>query len=471
MNTCEQKVKTSKKILKALHKSLMKRRLIITGLIFISFVFVTSPQVDHSKVLAEPIQPWNVVDAFWGTMTMPRDVGPGDQNVPLSIIFQYLPTGYWITQFPATGISIELDISPPFTVPSGIDPVVVPTLLSIGVGQSQSGPFKPGDVGVVQYELNIDSNALINYTYEMAIQIMYFLDKTTVGKGLIYQVYSVPVTVRITGRPRFEVKFSSDKITGGRANLILLRVHNLGTGNAHDTRVTVELPPPLILMGMDNQLYVEQLLAQSSTEFNITIYAPEAALGYTYPVAVTLIFKDHMEVVQMELNQLGLMVIGEIDLLIYDLNLFPPEVPINSNVTVSGSLLNRGNVEAMYVNVTVVGDAHFRTTAMSTYYVGQVDPNAPIPFALTALLQEGVGEGTYPLTILIEYKDNYGGHYTLTKTTSILVIPAKQVGPAETPSPDIIQRISDTLLRPIPLFFIAIVIVILWRILRRKEEE
>ncbi|MFQ5821725.1 MAG: hypothetical protein ACE5I5_17200, partial [Candidatus Heimdallarchaeota archaeon] len=152
-------------------------------------------------------------------------------------------------------------------------------------------------------------------------------------------------------------------------------------------------------------------------------------------------------------------------------SLFPPEVPENSNVTISGSLLNRGNVEAMYVNVTLVGDATFQTTAMSTYYVGQVDPNAPIPFALTAFLQEGVEEGTYSLTILIEYQDNYGGDYSLTKTFPVSVIPAEQVGPAETPSPDITQRISDTLLRPIPLFFIALVIVVLWRILRRKEEE
>lgn len=472
MNSFEQKVKTSKKILKALRNSLVKQKLVVTGLVVISLILATPPNADHSTVLAEPSRPWNVVDAFWGTMTMPMDVEPGDQNVPLSIIIQFLPTGfYWRDVYPATGISIELDINPPFTVPSGIDPVAVPTLLSIGVGQSQRGPFQPGDVGIVQYELNIDTNALINHTYEMAIQIMYFLDKKSVGLDLLYQVYSVPVTVRITGRPRFEVEFSPDKITGGRTNLISLRVHNLGTGNAHDTRVTVELPPPLILIGMDNQLYVELLLAQSSKEFNITINAPEAAIGYTYPVAVTVTYKDHMEVVQMELRQLGLMVIGEIDLLVYDLSLFPPEVPVNSNITVAGSLLNRGNVEAMFVNVTLVGDVHFRTTAMSTYYVGQVDPNAPIPFALTAFLQEGVEEGTYSLTILIEYQDNYGGHYSLTKTIPISVIPAKQVGPAETPSPDIIQRISDTLLRPIPLFVIALVIVILWRILRRKEEE
>lgn len=472
MNTCDQKIKTSKKIQKALHNGLMKQKLVVTGLIVIGLMLATPTNTDHTTVLAEPRRPWNVVDAFWGTMAMPMDVGPGDQNVPLSIIIQYLPILYaGGTGFPATGISIELDISPPFTVPIGIDPVAIPTLLSVGVGQSQQGPFQPGDVGVLQYELNIDTNTLINQTYEMTIQIMYFLDKTITGGGLIYLADRVPFTVRISGRPRFEVEFLSDKIKGGRNNLISLRVSNLGTSNAHDTRITVELPPPLILIGMDNQLYVEQLLAQSSTVFNITIYAPEAAIGFTYPIAVTLTFKDHMEVVQMELRQLGLMVIGEIDLLVYDLSLFPPEVPVNSNVTVSGSLLNRGNVEAMYVNVTLMEDAHFRTTAMSTYYVGQVDPNAPIPFALTAFLQDGVEEGTYSLTILIEYQDNYGGDYSLTKTFPVSVIPAEQVGPAETPSPDIIQRISDTLLRPIPLFFIALVIVILWRILRRKEEE
>ncbi|MFQ6124519.1 MAG: COG1361 S-layer family protein [Candidatus Heimdallarchaeota archaeon] len=472
MNKREGKVKKSIKIHKALHKKLMIQKLVVAGILIIGFMIATSTNTNHSMVLADPRRPWNVVDAFWGTMVMPMEVGPGDENVPLSIIIQYLPYIDILDNkvFPATGISIELDISPPFTVSSGIDPIAIPTLLSVGVGQSQQGPFQPGDVGVVQYELSIHPNALINQTYEMAIHIMYFLDKTTIGKGLKYEADTVPVKVRISGRSRFEVELLPDKITGGRTNLISLRIHNLGTSYSHDTHITIELPPPLILIGMDNELYIDQLLAQSFTEFNLTIYAPEAAIGFTYPIAITVIFKDQTGIDQLELRQLGLMVIGEIDLLVYDLSLFPSEVPANSNVTVSGSLLNRGNIEAMYVNVTLAEDAHFRTTAMSTYYVGQVDPNAPIPFALTAFLQEGVEEGTYPLTLLIEYRDDYGGHYTLTKTTSVVVIPAEQTGPVETPSPDVIQRISDTFFRPIPLLVTAIVIVVLWRILRRKEE-
>jgi len=590
MKTLSQKIKTPKKILKALKNGLLKQRALFTGLVVLGLMVATLPLSEQSKGQITPTIPWNVVETFWGTITNPMAVGPGDQNVPLSVIIQY--TGSNVS---VTGISIKLELftgmyeDPPFTNPLG-DPVTYPTLLGGAPTQSQTGPFNPGDVGVVQFQFNINPNITLNEPYPLMLQIMYFEKDVSINPlgDLIYKEYWQSFKVKVLGRPRFDVnildgplvveedssisirlvnngtadannvnvdltlpppliltkgstghweieqiavqdlydinitayaprisvagtyqlgilitwrdqsgfiqsethsggvvvhgnterptsdlkvEFSESSITGGRNNPILLRVSNNGAGNALDTRITVELPPPLILKGMDNQWYVEQLLAQSFKEFNITIYAPEAAIGFTYPVAVTMIFKDHMGIEQMELRQLGLMVIGEIDLLVYDFSLFPPEVPVNSNVTVSGSLLNRGNVEAMYVNVTLVGDAYFRTTAMSTYYVGQVDPNAPIPFALTAFLQEGVEEGTYSLTILIEYQDSYGGEYSLTKTTSVLVIPAEQVGPAETPSPDIIQRISDTLLRPIPLFFIALVIVILWRILRRKEEE
>ncbi len=590
MNILSHKIKTPKKILQAFKNSLMKQRMLISGLVVLGLMATTLPLSEQSKGQITPTIPWNVVETFWGTITNPMAVGPGDQNVPLSVIIQY--TGSNIS---VTGISIKLELftgmyeDPPFTNPLG-DPITYPTLLGGAPTQSQTGPFNPGDVGVVQYQLNINPNITLNEPYPLMLQIMYFeKDVTNNPLGdLIYKEYWQLFKVIVLGRPRFDVnildgllvveedssitirlvnngtadannvnvdltlpppliltkgstghweiekiaiqdlyeinitayaprisvagtyqlgilitwrdqsgfilsethsggvivhgnterptsdlkvEFSDSNITGGRNNPIILRISNNGAGNALDTRITMELPPPLILIGMDNHWYVEQLPAQSFKEFNITIYSPEVAIGFTYPVAVSMIFKDHMGIEQMEIRQLGLLVIGEIDILLYDINLFPLEVPVDSNVTVSGSLLNRGNVEAMYVNVTLVRDAHFRTTAMSTYYVGQIDPNAPIPFALTAFLQEGIEEGTYSLTILIEYQDNYGGHFTLTKSIPISVIPAEQVGRIETPSPDIAQRIFDSLLRPIPLFIIALVIVVLWRILTRKEEE
>ena len=584
MNKFGQNVKTQKNYRKALYNGLSKQRSLFVGLIVIGFMFASFPLTSTSKVLAGPTTPWNVVDAYWGTMAMPMDVSPGDQNVPLSIIVQYVPDD---TSFSATGIVIKLDLEQHFTALIGTDPVATPTLLSVSATQSQMGPFKPGDVGIVEYVLNIHPIALIGHPYKMELRVEYFKDKTGVGGDLEYKIDKVPFEVRILGRPRFEVdflggplvaeqdnslsvkitnygsaaandvnveltlppplilteggnhweigqisvqdtyelgvtiyapklsvastyqltllvtyrdqsgniqsethyggmvvhgnteqptsdlklEFSVDKIKGGRSNPFSLQVSNFGVGNAYDATITIELPPPLIMMGTDNHWYVENILSQSSQEINITIYAPEAAIGYTYPVAVTLTFKDHTGVEQMEIRQLGLLVIGDIDLLVYEFVLYPPEVPVGGNFTLSGSLLNQGNVEAMYCNLTLVEDATFRTTPLSTYYVGQVDPNAPIPFALTGFLQEEVGEGTYSLTILVSYRDNFGGQYTLTKTTAVSVIRVESSGTAVTPQPSVIQQISDTFFRPIPLFVTFIVIVALWRILRKKEEE
>jgi len=549
------------------------------GLIIIIVSMTAFPLTDQSKVVAGPSEPWNVVETFWGTPSMPMEVGPGDQNVPLSIIIQY--TG---GPLPATGISIKLDPDQHLSTPTGTDPVAYPTLLSRGVEQSQT-TFNPGDTGIIQYVLNIHPIALINHPYKMELRVMYFEDDLG---DLDSEVAKVPFDVRILGRPQFEVsflnntlvaeqdnlfsiritnigsttandvnvelilppplilnevshhwnnlqigidetseldamiyapelsmesthqlslvityrdvsgntqnetfsggvvvhgdvtqqtsdlqvEFSTGNITGGRINLLSIYVNNFGSDNVYDVSVSLELPPPLILSGADNNWYFGQLLAQSTKEILIEIYAPEGAISSTFPIGVTFNFKDDVGVEQIESRNLGLLVVGDIDMFVYELSLFPVTVPIGGNFTVSGSLLNHGNIEAMYVNVSLVEDDHFRTSQTSLYYVGQVDPNAPVPFALTGFLQDEVVEGTYPLTILVSYQDNFGGQYTITKIITVFVGPVQSTSTQETTNPSITQRIVAILSQPIPLIILGgFGFVILYKLLRRKEED
>jgi len=560
----------------------MKQKNLGIGIVVLSLLFATFPLTGFSPVTAGPGQPWNVVDTFWGTPTNPIDVGPGDQNVPLSIVVQYLPED----PISATGISILLDLEQHFTTPAGGDPVNYPTVIGGGSLTDTETEFNPGDTGTVQFILNIKPNVIVGQPYPMELRVMYFENNVPMGGELEYQVDKVPLKVRVLGRPQLEVDFldttllteqatnivirignrgtaaandvqveltippplivtegttswkmgqlamdttqdltvplyapkisvtstyqlvillmyrdqngmirsethyggvvvhgdiaqpsnhlqvyfSVLNITAGNSNSVTLHVTNLGSNSVYDAKVGVELPPPLIVTGTDNQWQFEQILTQSPLEISMVIYAPESATGHTYPIVVTLAFKDHMGVDHIETRTLGMLAIGDIDLLVYDMVTFPIQIPIGGNFTVSGSILNRGNVEAMYTNVTIIEDTNFRVAASSTYYVGQIDPNAPIPFALTGFLKPDVGEGTYPLTIVVAYRDNIGGHYTLTTSLPVIVVPAEQ-GITTTTEQSVIQRITDTLFRPLPLLIIAIIIIIIWRRLRKSEEE
>lgn len=552
----------------------------IPGIVILSLIFVSLWMPNLFNVSARPKQPWNIVDAFWGTQTNPMEAGPGDQHVPLSIIIQYVPE----EQVTATGISMELIPNGPFSNPlvGNTTPVAYPTVFG-GLTATET-EFNPGDTGIVQFIVNIHSNVQATNIYKMYLRIMYF-EKPLTGE-LNYEQVTMSFTVQVLGRPQLEVnlpntillteqttditieigntgsavandvqvemtipppliviegttswelgqlavdttqkirvplyapkisltstyqlvilvfyrdqtgitrsethyggvvvhgntdrttnhlevEFSVGNITAGKSNSLLIQVMNPNSNAVFDARVGLELPPPLILMGMDNQWQFEQIPTQSGQEIPVEIYAPEAGMGYTYPIVVTIAFKDHMGVDQIETRTLGLLVIGDIDLLVYELVTFPLQVPVGGNFTVSGSILNRGNVEAMYTNVTIVEDTNFFTTASSTYYVGQIDPNAPIPFALTGYLQPEIGEGTYPLSIVVAYRDNFGGRYTLTTTLPVIVVPAGQVM-ATTSAPSVTQRFTSTFFRPLPLLITAIVIIILWRILRKSEEE
>ena len=551
-------------------------------IMIVNLVCIPLPLTEPSKIYAGPTIPWNVVDTFWGTLNAPMEAAPGDNNIPLSVIIQY--TGSTV---PVTGVSIKLDVNPgiyedpPFMTPWDTDPVSYPTLIG---GVTKTSPFNPGDTGIIQYMLNINQNALINEIYPMQLRIMYF--ENELG-DLTYKVEKLTIIAYILGRARFEVdlletilvaeqetqiplnisnigsasandvqvvvtippplilmdetaswnldqvaansnseinlslfapelsiagtyqlvivlyykdpvgtiqsvthygglvvhgstkssssdlqlEFSVTNITGGQTTPLSLQITNIGSNSVHDVTVILDLPPPLILIGMDNRWHFSQLPLQHPQNLSLNLYAPESVIGFTYPIMITTTFKDLNGVNQAQTQTLGLLVVGNIDLLIYELIVYPSDVPVAGNFTISGTILNKGNIEAMYVNLTLIEDINFRTTSVSTYYVGQIDPNAPIPFALTGFLQDSVGVGTYSLTIMLSYRDNYGGYYTISATTPINVIPADQTGSPVSSQPRIISRITRFYFRPLPLFLTAIVIIILWRILRKSDDD
>ena len=91
---------------------------------------------------------------------------------------------------------------------------------------------------------------------------------------------------------------------------------------------------------------------------------------------------------------------------VYEVTVSPDPTLPGSEITISGNLLNRGVVAAMYANVTVAADQPLVADSIQSTYVGEVDPNAPAPFSVTALVDSTVGAGNYDVTILVYYRDD-----------------------------------------------------------------
>jgi hypothetical protein len=96
-------------------------------------------------------------------------------------------------------------------------------------------------------------------------------------------------------------------------------------------------------------------------------------------------------------------------------------------VTISGNILNSGNLAVYDANVTVQSPA-MDPTVPASVFVGEVDPNIPRPFSLLVVFKGNLTTGSYPLTIIVLAVDNDrpGQVFSSTQQTSVQIVPAQQ---------------------------------------------
>src|SRR5208337_5008129 len=99
-------------------------------------------------------------------------------------------------------------------------------------------------------------------------------------------------------------------------------------------------------------------------------------------------------------------------------------------VTISGNILNSGNLAAYDANVSVASPA-LDPTVPASVFVGEVDPNIPRPYSILVVFKSNLANGSYPMTISILAIDNDrpGLAFNSTQTVSV------QITPQSTPQP------------------------------------
>ncbi|RLI19027.1 hypothetical protein DRO49_01390, partial [Candidatus Bathyarchaeota archaeon] len=75
-----------------------------------------------------------------------------------------------------------------------------------------------------------------------------------------------------------------------------------------------------------------------------------------------------------------------------------------ASATLSGDLLLIGTESVRFVELGVEGDNVFK--AVDSEYVGEVDPDSPIPFDLTFTVSGNATEGVHSLRVRVSYLDN-----------------------------------------------------------------
>ncbi len=198
---------------------------------------------------------------------------------------------------------------------------------------------------------------------------------------------------------------SDDRIKAGFDNQVNITLINDGKVAFSSLNLTYTVPPPLVSTGKTQWVF-NSLDAGKNLTVPVVLYAPFASIGSTYNSGFIVVCRDDYGQIQSYQFSVGLVIVGNVELGVYDCNV-KPEVPVNgSEIEITPTLINRGNVPALYVNATILPNAVLDLTPQSSVYVGDVDENSQAPFTLSANVSNGTASGTYPVTLRIDYRND-----------------------------------------------------------------
>lgn len=226
----------------------------------------------------------------------------------------------------------------------------------------------------------------------------------------------------------FEVRFSvslsiitsNNRLTGGFDNRFNITLLNTGDVLISTIDATLSIPSPLIIHG-DNHWAFKSLEPANSRPIPVDIYAPASSIGATYSGSLNLNYRDDYGESHTDSYPIGLIISGRIELTVYDKIVTPQPAEPGSTVSITATLLNKGNVAAKYVNVSIMPNSLLGLTMESTAYVGEVEENSPAPFTLTANVSSNVQNGTHLVTIGISYRDDQYVDHSFNVTLYVLV--------------------------------------------------
>lgn len=198
-------------------------------------------------------------------------------------------------------------------------------------------------------------------------------------------------------------------LTAGFNNTASFTVLNnyYGYSAIYDVDVSVSAASssfPLALYG-DNHHHYDSIPLGQSVTINLTIYAPVSAIGGTYYGTVTILYRALGDIsYTQETHSLSFAVYGWIHLVLYGIVLTPSLTTPGGNLTISGNILNSGNLAAFNANVSVASNVLLPESSSSAF-IGEIDPNIPRPFSVQVFFRQNLQDGNYSLTVRVTAVD------------------------------------------------------------------
>ncbi|MDW8045127.1 MAG: hypothetical protein RMJ31_05070 [Nitrososphaerota archaeon] len=217
------------------------------------------------------------------------------------------------------------------------------------------------------------------------------------------------------------ISINDNTLTAGIVNNREIKITNIGMAPIYSVVVTLSTSPgaAINLATGQNRWFIESIPPKGSVTILPRIFATPDSVDKIYALQIDVSYEDSLGISYTETQSINLAVQGLIYLTIQDLEVSPSRVAPGGNFTIVGNILNRGNAPAMYTVVSARSPS--LPISSAPQYVGQVDTNVITPFSISAQVDRRARNGTYPITVIITYSDNYNQTRSISTSTSITV--------------------------------------------------
>jgi hypothetical protein len=173
----------------------------------------------------------------------------------------------------------------------------------------------------------------------------------------------------------------------------------------YDVGLTLSLPTGLNLVGTGGSWQYDSIMYGQGVTVSFQIYVPSSAAGSSYAGTLTVTYKQLGDIsYTSETHSLTFAVTGYINLIVYGMLLSPGVITPGGNTTISGNVLNNGNLASYNANVTVESPA-LVPGPQNSVFLGEVDPTIPRPFSVLIVFAPGLAPGNYTVTIKVTATD------------------------------------------------------------------
>ncbi|MFX1517380.1 MAG: COG1361 S-layer family protein [Promethearchaeota archaeon] len=211
---------------------------------------------------------------------------------------------------------------------------------------------------------------------------------------------------------------SQDIEAGGTSMFMMNITNNLWKGKVE---IDLQIPAPLIIQSNSSWSFLD-VSEGESLSIPIIIFTPLTTMGNTMSMAFTIQFSDKHSTNYLETLSMGLIVYGKVRVSVFSSDLSKLSVNPGENIVVSATLLNTGNANALFMNASLESnDSIFVETTSSKSYLGELEPDSPLPFSLTGIINSSAIPGNYHIECVIYYFDNLYNVHQIVLPFSILI--------------------------------------------------